>query len=68
MAFVDLVTDAPDPETRELFDQYFTADEVAPTVRCFGSKTLDALAVEPDAADDSHEPELHDALAVGRPA
>jgi uncharacterized peroxidase-related enzyme len=39
---------------------------LAATVRCFFSKTLDALAIEPDGTYESLEPELHDALAVGR--
>ncbi len=39
---------------------------LAATVRCFFSKTLDALAIDPDEAYESLEPELHDALAVGR--
>ena len=35
--------------------------------RCFFSKTLDALGVEPDATYSELEPGLRDALTVGRP-
>ncbi|MFL5845126.1 MAG: carboxymuconolactone decarboxylase family protein [Solirubrobacteraceae bacterium] len=40
---------------------------LAATVRCFFSKTLDALGIEPDAKYRAMEPELRDALTVGRP-
>jgi alkylhydroperoxidase family enzyme len=40
---------------------------LAAAVRCFFSKTLDALCVEADARYWSLEPELRDALTVGRP-
>jgi uncharacterized peroxidase-related enzyme len=40
---------------------------LAATVRCFFSKTLDALGVEPDAEYAELEPALRDALTVGRP-
>ena len=41
---------------------------LAAAVRCFYSKTLDALGVQPDAEyETSVEPELRDALTVGRP-
>jgi uncharacterized peroxidase-related enzyme len=39
----------------------------AAAVRCFFSKTLDALGVQADASYESIEPELRDALVVGRP-
>ena len=39
----------------------------AAAVRCFYSKTLDALGVQPDASYASVEPELREALVVGRP-
>ena len=39
----------------------------AAAVRCFFSKTLDALGVLPDAVFAELQPELRDALAVGRP-
>ena len=35
--------------------------------RCFFSKTLDALCVEPDASYRDLDPEVRDALVVGRP-
>ena len=40
---------------------------LAAAIRCFFSKTLDALGVEPDAAYADLEPGLRDALTVGRP-
>lgn len=40
---------------------------LAAAARCFWSKTLDALCVEPDAAYSALEPGLRDALTVGRP-
>jgi uncharacterized peroxidase-related enzyme len=40
---------------------------LAAAARCFFAKTLDALCVQPDAAFASLEPELRDALTVGRP-
>jgi uncharacterized peroxidase-related enzyme len=41
---------------------------LAAAARCFFSKTLDALGVQPDAEyEDSLEPELREALTVGRP-
>jgi len=39
----------------------------AAAVRCFYSKTLDALGVQPDASYASLDPELREALVVGRP-
>ncbi len=39
----------------------------AAAARCFFSKALDALGVQPDAAYDSVEPALREALVVGRP-
>ncbi len=35
--------------------------------RCFFSKTLDALGVQPDASYRDLEPALREALVVGRP-
>jgi uncharacterized peroxidase-related enzyme len=46
----------------EIFDVVLAA-----AARCFFSKTLDALGVLPDAAYADLEPELRDALVVGRP-
>ena len=40
---------------------------LAAAARCFFSKTLDALCVEPDASYRDIEPELREALVVGRP-
>jgi uncharacterized peroxidase-related enzyme len=40
---------------------------VAAAARCFFSKTLDALGVEPDAKYADLDPGLRDALTVGRP-
>jgi alkylhydroperoxidase family enzyme len=40
---------------------------LAAAVRCFFSKTLDALGVLPDATYQELEPGLRDALVVGRP-
>jgi len=40
---------------------------LAATVRCFFSKTLDALGVLPDASYRELDPEVRDVLVVGRP-
>jgi hypothetical protein len=40
---------------------------LAAAARCFFSKTLDALGVQPDAVYRELEPELREALTVGRP-
>jgi alkylhydroperoxidase family enzyme len=40
---------------------------LAASARCFFSKTLDALGVRPDASYGELEPELREALVVGRP-
>jgi len=40
---------------------------LAAAARCFFSKTLDALCVEPDASYRQLEPELREVLVVGRP-
>jgi uncharacterized peroxidase-related enzyme len=40
---------------------------LAAAARCFFSKTLDALGVEPDAKYSELEPNLRDTLTVGRP-
>jgi uncharacterized peroxidase-related enzyme len=39
----------------------------AASARCFFSKALDALGVQPDSSYREFEPELRDALTVGRP-
>jgi uncharacterized peroxidase-related enzyme len=40
---------------------------VAASARCFFSKTLEALGAEPDPVYSALEPEMRDALTVGRP-
>ena len=40
---------------------------LAAAARCFFSKTLDAIGVQPDASYRDIEPELREALVVGRP-
>jgi hypothetical protein len=40
---------------------------LAATIRCFFSKTLDALGVLPDAEFRELDPALQEALVVGRP-
>jgi hypothetical protein len=46
----------------EIFDVVAAA-----AMRCFFSKTLDGLGVRPDARYAELDPELRDALTVGRP-
>jgi uncharacterized peroxidase-related enzyme len=50
-----------------LTDEEITSVVLAAAARCFFSKTLDALGVEPDADYRSLDAELRDALTVGRP-
>jgi uncharacterized peroxidase-related enzyme len=50
-----------------LSDTDVTDVVLAAAARCFFSKTLDALGVQPDARYRDIEPELRDALVVGRP-
>jgi alkylhydroperoxidase family enzyme len=40
---------------------------LAATIRCFFSKTLDALGVQPDASFAELDPAFHEPLTVGRP-
>ena len=40
---------------------------LAATIRCFFSKTLDALGVQPDASFAELDPAFREALTVGRP-
>jgi uncharacterized peroxidase-related enzyme len=47
---------------RDIFDVVLAA-----SIRAFFTKTLDALGVEPDASYQALEPELQEALVVGRP-
>jgi uncharacterized peroxidase-related enzyme len=49
-----------------LSDADITDVALAAALRCFFSKTLDALGVEPDATYAKLEPPLRDALTVGR--
>jgi uncharacterized peroxidase-related enzyme len=49
-----------------LSDAEITDVVLAATLRCFFSKTLDALGVEPDAKYAKLDPELRQALTVGR--
>jgi alkylhydroperoxidase family enzyme len=46
----------------EIFDVVLAA-----TIRCFFSKTLDAVGAQPDSALAELDPGLRDALVVGRP-
>lgn len=63
------VTQADIDRLRELglTDEDVVDVVLAAAVRCFFSKTLDALGVEPDHAYRELEPTLRDALTVGRP-
>jgi hypothetical protein len=50
-----------------LADEEIVSVALAAAARCFFSKTLDALGIEPDASYASLDPALRDALVVGRP-
>ena len=68
---VDDASSIGDAETQRLRDLGLTQAEImdvvlAASARCFFSKTLDALGVLPDASYRALEPELRDALVVGR--
>ena len=52
---------------KDLTDTEILDVVLAASVRCFFSKTLDALGVKPDAKFAGLDPELRDALTVGRP-
>ena len=76
MAFVELVAADATSVTEEDVDRLrsFGLDDgeivsvvAAAAARCFFSKSLDALGVQPDASYVSVEPELREALVVGRP-
>jgi uncharacterized peroxidase-related enzyme len=60
-------TDVDRLRTLGLTDREILDVILAAAVRCFFSKTLDALAAEPDAMYSELDPELRDTLAVGRP-
>lgn len=63
------VTEADIARLRELGldDGEIVSVVCAAAARCFFSKTLDALGVQPDPSYASVEPDLRDALVVGRP-
>jgi alkylhydroperoxidase family enzyme len=76
MAFAEKVvadaTSIDQEDVDELRGHGLSEDEVfdvalAAAARCFFSKTLDALGVQPDAAFRELQPELREALTVGRP-
>ena len=50
-----------------LADDEIVSVALAAAARCFFSKTLDALGIEPDASYSSLDPALRDALVMGRP-
>jgi alkylhydroperoxidase family enzyme len=69
---VDDATGIGEAELEPLRDLGLSGTEImdvilAAAARCFFSKTLDALGVEPDAGYRALEPALRDALVVGRP-
>ena len=69
---VDEATSIGGSDLRRLRDLGLSDVEImdvvlAASARCFFSKTLDALGVEPDASYGELEPELREVLVVGRP-
>jgi alkylhydroperoxidase family enzyme len=69
---VDDATAIDDADLQRLRDLGLSDVEImdvvlAAAARCFFSKTLDALGVLPDASYAALEPELREALVVGRP-
>ena len=69
---VDDAASIEDAERQRLRDLGLSDEEImdvvlAAAARCFFSKTLDALGVRPDTGYAAMEPELRDALVVGRP-
>jgi alkylhydroperoxidase family enzyme len=69
---VDDATAIADGDLQALRDLGLSEPEImdvvlAAAARCFFSKTLDALGVRPDASYNELDPELRDALVVGRP-
>ena len=69
---VDDATSIDEPDLRPLRELGLSDTEImdivlAAAVRCFFSKTLDALGVLPDAGLAELEPELLEVLVVGRP-
>jgi uncharacterized peroxidase-related enzyme len=69
---VDDATSIEDADLQRLRDLGLSDTDImdvvlAAAARCFFSKTLDALGVQPDASYGELEPELREALVVGRP-
>jgi len=69
---VDDATSITDADRQRLRDLGLSDEDImdvvlAATIRCFFSKTLDALGVLPDAEFRELDPELQAALVVGRP-
>jgi uncharacterized peroxidase-related enzyme len=76
MAFAEKLVDDATSVTRDdverlraagLDDGEIVSVAAAAAARCFFSKLLDALGCEPDASYAELDPELRDALVVGRP-
>ncbi len=69
---VDDATSIDNAELQRLRDLGLSETDImdvvlAASARCFFSKTLDALGVRPDASYQELEPDLREALVVGRP-
>jgi len=69
---VEDATSITDADLQRLRDLGLSETEImgvvlAAAARCFFSKTLDALGVQPDSSYGALDPELRDALVVGRP-
>ena len=69
---VDDATSIGDAELQPLRELGLSETEImdvvlAAAARCFFSKTLDALGVRPDASYRALEPDLREALVIGRP-
>jgi alkylhydroperoxidase family enzyme len=69
---VDDATSITDADLQRLRDLGLSDEDImdvvlAATIRCFFSKTLDAMGVLPDAEFRELDPELQAALVVGRP-
>jgi len=69
---VDDATSVTEADVERLRQSGLADDEIldvvlAAAARCFFSKTLDALGVQADAGYRELEPELREALTVGRP-
>jgi alkylhydroperoxidase family enzyme len=59
--------DVDELRTHGLTDEEIFDVVLAATIRCFFSKTLDALGVQPDAEFGQLDPAFREALTVGRP-